>query len=1261
MKQDTSKKYFVKDTSLHNVDDDMFNYADISKVLGQIIDTNEPPYNVAVIGKWGLGKSSLINLVTDVYKNKNQDYLVQEINAWKYEKESLGKVFLKQLWQGISGRKVKSFEVIKREFSDIVNGDIDATPSKSKKAISRKLFLTAGAIALATIVLFSIYKFVQAAILGTEINAIFWGNMFLSYCKNIATVLLFPILIGFCKVLLDDYHAKNTKKIELSFPIETTDDYEIFLEEKIKDHLEKAPNLKVITIIDDLDRLSIDKIVEALDALKAFVGFERCIFIVPFDDEIIKLALDKRRARIFNDKDDIVESELILDKLFQFKIYLPPLLSFDIKKYATDLVKQEIPDFLTDFCSVSVVQKLIERVIIHSDVTTPRQVKKLINSFINNYMIAYEREASNKVQKGLLTSETGQMQIAKFSVLQADFNQFYDLLFKDIGSIKKILEYHRNAPKYSDIPNYLKDYFYQDDKDNPDEIVFLKQEYEPLINFLIRTDKYKVDSIAPYLYLAQDEISKKTGDEIQRRFLSALISGNIESVKQLISSNPDVTDALTYQLTLDSDELLDTLANSINIFQDVPDDKKLQLAQNIIERTLELAEVDTKFLCESPDENIFALINHFDNDDFARDFLDCYLHVFTHKDWSNSQQVIGALGSSIGHYSELNEKQISTLTSIAKECINSDRVSTHELIPVVPNDNPTAFLALFGLDWYKNICAYIESESDFSTTTLSSFMKSFGHLVNHVDINTLIEIMTPLTAYAAFLPTLNAILDRKASFTDKNNEVIERSIREGLSAKHSTKLANNLMGLDFDKNIENIHSAINGLHYQVNADNKDIFDAFTSNFTKSSLLDDILVYCGEKGYFQFLSDTIDDIEITIFNGSDGDELFKKVQAYYTNEQRIKLLDKLKSSSVYANKSFEREIAIYEMLALNDENKESLNEIVKATLIPQLNSYHNQPPYFEFISRVMGNIKNAISQESVDLYANALISRFNSYSSASLTALNRIAGKMSATAFKSLFPYLMGVSPVDFEAAVDVLINNDNLRPRESADLTSYRTFLVDNLKTANNPNKVMDTISSAFSYISNLQEMVSNALDNSNTDIAKLTKLIGKTFNAEKIDVNRASKEIIEILTLEDTCDLIIASVKMITAHGITDILTSIVEQIDENTSIDALLCLMSLSEQFSTSSASVDVLFKSLQLSFEHVNQSDKILSAVRIINNCKALIAPRKTEIVTILYTGFHSTTSDKIKESILHLISSLKLKPQFKKLLDETDLKYYKNWSE
>lgn len=110
-----TKKYFVKDESLHGMDNDRFNYADIAHVLDETISTNEPPYNIAIIGKWGLGKSSLINLVTEKYKKDSAHYQVQEINAWKYEKESLRKVFLKQLWQGLSDQRYKALKQFGRK------------------------------------------------------------------------------------------------------------------------------------------------------------------------------------------------------------------------------------------------------------------------------------------------------------------------------------------------------------------------------------------------------------------------------------------------------------------------------------------------------------------------------------------------------------------------------------------------------------------------------------------------------------------------------------------------------------------------------------------------------------------------------------------------------------------------------------------------------------------------------------------------------------------------------------------------------------------------------------------------------------------------------------------------------------------------------------------------------------------------------------------------------------------------------------------
>ncbi len=127
--------YFVKDESLHNSDEDFFRHQDLAENLRTMIDNTDAPFNVAIIGKWGLGKSSLINMVIEPMKKDSKHYIVQEINAWKYQKDELCRAFLKKLYQGVSGEKKQStFEVIKKDFTDIISQEMDETQTKTKIA-----------------------------------------------------------------------------------------------------------------------------------------------------------------------------------------------------------------------------------------------------------------------------------------------------------------------------------------------------------------------------------------------------------------------------------------------------------------------------------------------------------------------------------------------------------------------------------------------------------------------------------------------------------------------------------------------------------------------------------------------------------------------------------------------------------------------------------------------------------------------------------------------------------------------------------------------------------------------------------------------------------------------------------------------------------------------------------------------------------------------------------------------------------------------
>lgn len=1246
-----SKKYFVKDEALHGIDNDQFHYADISKVLGEIIDTNNPPFNVAIIGKWGLGKSSLINLVTDRYKKHSRKYCVQEINAWKYEKESLRRVFLKQLWQGLNDKKFHSFEVIRREILDIVKGELQDDSTKRIK-IGWNIIKIPVIIALISIVAFIVYKCVQFSIAELPLfTSQFWALTFLGYCKNIGTVLFIPVIVTILTKLMDEYRQKKTQKFELNFPIESTDDYEIFLESKIKEHLNEQKDLKIITVIDDLDRLSINKIVEALDALKAFVGFPGCIFVVPFDDEIIKQALNKRRVKEFNDRDEVVESELILDKLFQFKVYLPPLLDFDIQEYALSLAKQEIPDFINEYCNEELMEKVIRRVLIHPSVSTPRQVKKLLNAFVNNYMVAFAREQSGKIEKGLLTSENGTMQIAKISVLQADFNNFYDLLFKDMSCLKRLLAYHRGEAS-GEISQYLQPYFTKTSEDDQSgQFLFeLKSEYEPLANFLTKTEKYQVASIAPYLYLAQDEISIKTGDELQRRVTQALVSGNAQTVKSLLDKNSGVAEVVLRNVANETENIVNTIGVAISVFDVVSSEFRLKLAQRIIERTLELTGSERYILYTVPAANVFEIAKIGENPEFNQSFIIVYLSVFPVHEELKKQQFIVALKTALQHYSEFSSNIRLHLHAITEFSIRESQVAAADLLQCVNPNEVEEFNYLWGMPWYKKLCDYIDEESNFADEVITCLNGTFVTLVKTQPADELAAPLVSLSRYAAFLPTLATLLDVKQD---------NKMFKEMVSSDTATQIAQDVIVHDFSKNGSVMCAIITDLPYEIVDENSDIFDEFLLHFQETELLDDVLSYCGNCEFFYMLPQTTEALTTVFFEGEEKDDLLSRIIGNFTEPMIKKTFDKLKERCAYkANYDYSRELSILRIIANTKNYVEELEQLFDETLEPQLRSNYNRAGCLKFVSEAVFIIKDNVSEDTIHAFIDVLFGYvFSSNPTGALIALKKVSGSISGDVFKKVFNKIVANCPPSaFDVALDVIIDNNSVRPKEQAALNAYFEWLKKNLPTTTNPNRVLKTLITSFSKIPSIDEVVGEALENEAVSIDEVYHMVAHFLKS--VDRQEDIAETIYALYEIENGDSIVEHI--LTEMGdASHILSALLPE----ESGDKALPFAKLAADYLSIPEGKNLLLNCLSTGLSQINLIEPTTEIIQIIiDHKKQLVTDPvfKTELVTVIRAAFISTDSDVLKEKILLLVSAFKIKTVFKKGLEGESLAYFKKYT-
>ncbi len=285
--------------------EDYLNFRCVADTAAELIaQANGSPLSMGVSGGWGVGKSSMLNLISDALeaRNEGKKYLFVNFNAW--------------LYQGYDDARAALLEEIATKLVEKAASDQTAL-TKAKKLLGRvNWFRVAGLTAGSAVAMAA--GLPPVGLLGaawTAIQGVTDGDV---TKKDVAAL---------------EKSGKEVVKAgtEAIKPAkEETPPQQIHaLREQFEETL-KAMNTTLVVFIDDLDRCLPATAISTLEAVRLFLFLPQTAFVIAADDKMIRQAVRVHFKGLALD-DDLVTN--YFDKLIQVPLRVPPLGTQEVRAY----------------------------------------------------------------------------------------------------------------------------------------------------------------------------------------------------------------------------------------------------------------------------------------------------------------------------------------------------------------------------------------------------------------------------------------------------------------------------------------------------------------------------------------------------------------------------------------------------------------------------------------------------------------------------------------------------------------------------------------------------------------------------------------------------------------------------------------------------------------------------------------------------------------------------------------------------------------
>ena len=487
---------------------DLLNNEAIAKTVVNLIkESNNQPISIGIHGDWGAGKSSILEMIEDLFNHTDKDdgkkYCCIRFNGWKH--------------QGFEDSKIALMSAIVSELTAKEN------LQETAKEILGKLWK-------------NINWMTVAKTAGKTALGIATGTAPIAVLSSVRDMLKSTVTTqeGIANAIdvIGGYLKESKITEDTSSNTEFTEFHKNF-----KELLEKANIKKLVVLIDDLDRCLPDVAINTLEAIRLFMFTGETAFVVAADESMIRYAVKKHFPDVVDENKynvGIEFSNKYLEKLIQVPFRIPALgeveacnyimllmvgsvLSeentnykalrsegisrikkpWDVRYFTVSDVQKILKDDYAKASNETLIATQIGHLLSHNTDGNPRKIKRFINMLLLRFEIAKNRGFGAEIDLAIL---------AKMMLAEYYFPNFYEQLpahltsdgvWKDAKTVKDSIENEpdETVTKKADVSSHNENWF--DPKEIKDWI-------------LLEPDIMDVD-LRPYYYACKEKIDYFAG------------------------------------------------------------------------------------------------------------------------------------------------------------------------------------------------------------------------------------------------------------------------------------------------------------------------------------------------------------------------------------------------------------------------------------------------------------------------------------------------------------------------------------------------------------------------------------------------------------------------------------------------------------------------------------------------------------------------------------------------------------------------------